>query len=487
MLKFDGKELRNLEEQVLKNQEDIENLKTSSALAELGIKIITETPFASESDLPLPYDGDYGDGFLVGSEAPYTLYVWTRGDNEYNGTWFDFGPLNAPSVIPGPVGPQGIQGVQGERGSLWASNNGAPTISQSNQNGDQFLNTATGNVYEYQNGVWNITGNIKGPQGIQGIQGPKGDIGERGLQGIQGPQGEPGQWIQIIAELANIDQLPAPDSVPRYYAYIIPVNGVKHLYIISGDETLLWLDCGAFTGPQGETGPQGQQGIQGVPGVGITTIESGTTSQTQDGYTQTPITFTKTDNSTSTLNVLAKNGASVTSITAGTSTSSDGYSTTPITFNYSDSTNQTVNVVVKEPTDAPKYVHDLYVVFRYTAGQTNYNNNIFLSIINEDSNPISSFNDFISVIHNYCYSGTTYQNGSTWLYNDRYIPCNGYVGASSQGYGTVSSIGFQQSSNPTMLLFNVTLLSNNALSGQSVTVSIANVNPINVFDSVRPF
>lgn len=348
MLKFDGKELRNLEEQVLKNQEDIDKILKEIELADLGIKVVQAVPLPSAEDLPLPYDGSYGDGFLVGSETPYRLYIWTRDDNAYNGTWFDFGPLNAPSIIPGPQGEPGETGPQGERGSLWTSNNGVPTVSQNNKNGDQFLNTATGNVYEYQNGVWNITGNIKGPQGIQGIQGPKGDIGERGLQGIQGPKGDPGQWIQIIAELANIDQLPAPDSVPRYYAYIIPVDGVKHLYIISGDETLLWLDCGAFTGPQGETGPQGQQGIQGVAGVGIASVSTGASSQTANGYTQTPVTFTKTDNSVNTINIEAKNGPTVTSITAGTPTSSDGYTTTPITFNYSDNTNQTVGVLAKE-------------------------------------------------------------------------------------------------------------------------------------------
>ena len=248
MLKFDGKELRNLEEQVLKNQEDIENLKTSSNLAELGIKIITETPFASESDLPLPYDGDYGDGFLVGSEAPYTLYVWTRGDNEYNGTWFDFGPLNAPSVIPGPVGPQGIQGQQGTRGSLWNSQSGIPTQAAGVNNNDQALNTLTGDVYQYNNGVWQLTGNIRGPQGVQGIRGLQGVQGIPGPVGPQGPKGDQGQFIQIIGTLQNTDQLPAPDSVPRYSAYLIPVGGDDHIFLIVGDETLAWHDAGVSGG-----------------------------------------------------------------------------------------------------------------------------------------------------------------------------------------------------------------------------------------------
>lgn len=420
MLKFDGKELRNLEEQVLKNQEDIDKILKEIELADLGIKVVQALPLPSAEDLPLPYDGDYGDGFLVGSETPYRLYIWTRDDNAYNGTWFDFGPLNAPSIIPGPQGEPGETGPQGERGSLWTSNNGVPTVSQNNKNGDQFLNTATGNVYEYQNGVWNIKGNIKGPQGIQGIQGPKGDIGERGQQGIQGPKGDPGQWIQIIAELANVDQLPAPDSVPRYYAYIIPVDGVKHLYIISGDETLLWLDCGAFTGPQGETGPQGQQGIQGVPGVGITTIESGTTSQTQDGYTQTPITFTKTDNSTSTLNVLAKNGPTVTSITAGTVTSSDGYTTTPITFNYSDNTNQTVNIQAKNGEDAGHlYRHDITCYSSTSSDTTSTLVRAYCTIINNSSTSLASWAALYNYINSVVQSSYQIMMSATGMYHYR--------------------------------------------------------------------
>ena len=248
MLKHNGKELRNLEEQVLKNQEDIENLKTSSNLAELGIKIITETPFASESDLPLPYAGNYGDGFLVGSEAPYDLYIWTRADNEYNGTWFNFGPLNAPSVIPGPVGPQGVQGPQGVRGSLWNSQSGIPTQVLGVNNNDQALNTITGDVYQFNNGAWQLTGNIRGTQGIQGVRGPQGIQGIQGPVGPQGPKGDQGQFIQIIGTLQNTDQLPDPNTVPRYSAYLIPVAGVEHIFLIIGTDNLAWHDAGVSGG-----------------------------------------------------------------------------------------------------------------------------------------------------------------------------------------------------------------------------------------------
>lgn len=75
MLTFNNKEYRNLQEQVFQNQNDIEALKTKAEMADLGIKIISAEPYPDEESLPLPYGGNYGDGFLVGSLMPYSLYI----------------------------------------------------------------------------------------------------------------------------------------------------------------------------------------------------------------------------------------------------------------------------------------------------------------------------------------------------------------------------------------------------------------------------
>lgn len=104
MLIYDNKIYRNLEEQVAANQQAIEKLNTKAEMADLGIRIVTAEPFQNPSLLPLPYDGEYGDGFLVGNTMPYELYIWTRENNEYNGEWFDWGVLNAPSTVQGPPG-----------------------------------------------------------------------------------------------------------------------------------------------------------------------------------------------------------------------------------------------------------------------------------------------------------------------------------------------------------------------------------------------
>lgn len=253
MITINNTQYRNLEEQVLKNEDDIAILKTTKNISDLGINIIQPEPLPSATSLPADYEGEYGDAYLVGTEAPFTLYIWTRSNQAgVTGYWFDYGPLNAPSVVPGPIGPQGIQGETGVRGSLWYSQSGAPTNTTNVNPYDQALDGSTGDIYQYNGTVWQLTGNIRGPQGLQGIQGIPGQQGPIGQTGPQGPKGDQGQFIQIMGTLENINQLPMPDSVPRYSAYLIPVSGVNHIYLLVGEGTssspIEWVDGGSFGG-----------------------------------------------------------------------------------------------------------------------------------------------------------------------------------------------------------------------------------------------
>ena len=296
MLKYDGKEFRNLEEQVLKNKSDIEFLFDSQGvLNEFGIKVVGVV--ADEIDLPASAD-DYGDAYAVGVETPYSVYIWTRANNVHpNDYWFNIGefPLQGPQ---GPQGPRGTTGEQGERG-------------------------------------------IQGPQGVQGIQGiagPQGNQGPQGAQGVQGPKGDKGDagaGFKVVGTLSNVNQLPTPSAEIQNEAYLVTIDGAYHLYIITGvDPNLLWTDCGrlegiqgpqgpqGIQGPQGakgdtgDTGPKGDQGIQGIQGVqgiqGATgngiysiTLDNGTAVS---GGTQYVMTITYTDNTTSTQTFIAPFG-----------------------------------------------------------------------------------------------------------------------------------------------------------------------------------
>lgn len=268
MLTIGDKQYRNLQEQVLFNSDRIKLIEDQANIAELGIKIISSIPLNSPSNLPYPYDGEYGDAYLVGTKSPFSLFIWTRtAEAGKEGAWFDFGPLNAPSIVPGPMGPTGPTGAQGKRGSIWASGNTDNPVPGAYQPLDKYINTSNGNVYNWTGDKWSLSGNIRGPQGIQG---PQGIVGPQGIQGVQGPKGDKGETgdaFTIIGTLPNINQLPDPTTVARNTAYLIGTAQPYMLYVIVGTDALTWQNVGEVRGIVGPQGPQGVQGVQGPQGI----------------------------------------------------------------------------------------------------------------------------------------------------------------------------------------------------------------------------
>ena len=263
MLKFENKEFRNLQEQVLKNANDIQDiLHENNVLNQFGIKVIGQIDTPAELPPTSTFQGEYGDAYAVGTSAPYSLYIWTRNIDNNSDGWFNIGLF--PQA--GPQGPQGIAGEtgpQGERGnSVFTYNEDAPsslmTLEQMTnagwKSGDTYINALSGDVWVlgYNTSMagynWILKGNIRGPQGVQGIQGPKGDIGPTGPQGPQGPQGDPGDIIKIVDILASTNELPAPTTVSHTTGYLVGTAAPYHLYIIVGEtqETQKWFDTGAF-------------------------------------------------------------------------------------------------------------------------------------------------------------------------------------------------------------------------------------------------
>ncbi len=250
MITIDGKQFRNLEEQVAYLTE-LHNIE--KGLSEWGIRIVGTVTSASDLPDPSTYGGKYGDAYAVGTAAPYDFYIWTRVSTvEGSGYWFDYGTISI--VGPqGPQGPTGAQGPQGIRGSQWFSGTGQPTTVSGYNAGDYYINIATGNIWHLhdESGIltWKLEGNIKGPQGLQGETGPRGKDGERGVEGPQGPAGPAGPIVDIVGEVDNVDQILNidPYSVPRQTAYLQNVMGTKHVWIIIGpDDNLRWYDAGLF-------------------------------------------------------------------------------------------------------------------------------------------------------------------------------------------------------------------------------------------------
>ena len=114
----------------MQNKQDIQDFKDGNqTIAEFGITVVGILSSADQ----LPASGDnFGDAYLIGTETPYDMRVWTRNIPEQRAMWVDLGAF--------PL--QGPQGPKGDKGSQIYSGNGLPTIT--GQEGDIYINTATG-------------------------------------------------------------------------------------------------------------------------------------------------------------------------------------------------------------------------------------------------------------------------------------------------------------------------------------------------------
>lgn len=241
MIKVGDNFYRNLEEQVqyLTNYHDV-----NQGLVQWGIRVVGQV--ASSSDLPAVYNGEFGDAYAVGTEAPFFFYIWTRaaatGEPDY---WFPFGEIS----IAGPQGPEGPKGDTGATGesSMWYYG-----ATPSNPKEGDMLLQSNGNVLRYQKTgsielSWVQVTNIKGATGLQGVQGPRGLQGPQGDPGPKGDTGDVGGFINIYGVLMNVNELPNPDTLHnRTIAYLIGAGYPYDLYIQAGDADgpVVWVNTG---------------------------------------------------------------------------------------------------------------------------------------------------------------------------------------------------------------------------------------------------
>ena len=274
---FDGKLYLNLEKQVQKNKEDIEYIiNEEGALNQFGLRVVGQVDTISDMPTIQAYkqsnpNWEYGDAFMVGASTAEatvvdvdnaTLLVLTRANTVYpNDFWMNLGKFPKPGPV-GPQGPQGEQGIQGEHGLDVTSGAGLPTTQP--PQGTTYINATTGDVYRRYNNIWQLIGNIKGATGSVGPVGPQGNTGPIGPQGATGPQGPRGIGVNILGTLTSTSQLPNPTTVGKDSAYIIPADGVNHLWVIEGTDNLVWTDFG--------TAGLGEKGDKGDAGVGINTM-----------------------------------------------------------------------------------------------------------------------------------------------------------------------------------------------------------------------
>ena len=288
MLKYGNRELRNLEEQVEKNAQDIEDFKNANqTIAEFGIYVIGV--LASVDDLPAQGE-NFGDAYLIGSSTPYDMHVWTRDVAHNTAKWVDLGSF--------PL--KGDKGDKGDIGSVIRVDSGEP-LNNPTSLYDFYIDRITGYWYQpYSNETgygwlkaFTLKGEkgdrgLQGKQGVQGVPGVQGKTGAIGAKGDKGDKGDTGAAFNVQGTLASSSNLPTPtaEMQDKGYAYIIPdAEGTKHIWVIQGSEStsFSWVDVGtAGVGIQGEKGADGI-GLNNLTGTDLTYGDLTVTYNTTDG------------------------------------------------------------------------------------------------------------------------------------------------------------------------------------------------------------
>lgn len=195
---------------------------------------------ASVADLPT--DVQDGTFYNVGTEAPYTLYLYSDGKWESQGT------------LQGPSGAVFTPSVQNGVIS-WTNNGGLPNPVSVDIRGPKGDTGNTGPA-----GPSGSQGPVgpAGPQGVQGVEGPvgpagpvgpKGPQGEKGPQGNigpQGPQGEPGAGLNVKGTVASESDLPTNAEQGDWYNVGTEAPYVLYLYTDGA-----WKSQGTLQGPTG--------------------------------------------------------------------------------------------------------------------------------------------------------------------------------------------------------------------------------------------
>ena len=289
MLKIGNREFRSLEEQVNYLGELVNYLQNEQGvLNQFGLKVVGNV--AVENDLPTVEDyktnypdWGYGDCYIIGVTEPYIMKVLTRADETHaSDYWFTIGQF----PLPGPKGKAGENSditVESTTTTLPGSlarvvNTGDKTHAKlqfyipAGKKGDQGI-TPTVNIGTVSAGDYaNVTNSGSTTDVILDFVVPRGPKGDS-------IKGDPGDSFKIIGTLNSTNQLPTPSESIRSNAYLIADNtGRKHLWVITGDTTLIWTDAGAITGVPGQAATISVGGTVTLPANSQASVENAGTS-----------------------------------------------------------------------------------------------------------------------------------------------------------------------------------------------------------------
>lgn len=252
------------------------------------------TQFVGEGD---PTGIIYRDGDTYIDTVSLNMWIF----NGTSSTWTTLARFSQPLA----------NGTDGEDGAKWWLVEQDPTTLPDFGNDYDFcLDRGTWNVWHKLGGQWQLTGNIKGADGINGTNGTNGIDGKDGINGTNGTDGISGtdgrdgiDGIEGTNGLDGKDGLngtDGKDGIVWYndLAYTLSADlGKDGDYFMFANGTVEYKIDGTWvfftslmgqkgdtgetgiagaTGSTGATGPQGEQGIQGIKGIPDTDGINGT-------------------------------------------------------------------------------------------------------------------------------------------------------------------------------------------------------------------
>ena len=244
LIDYNNKDILNLQEQVLKNTNDINDIAVGQlTLANFGIHV---SGILSDStklpDVSSYTDNDVGTAYLVGTETPYRLYILTKIASTGLLEWLDIGNFPQPGT-KGDKGDKGDVGAPGQA-SLWYLGSTVPTVDPKYTERDCYLNLTNGDVYYYTSGSWSLYGSLRGPKGSIGATGPQGPQGEQGPIGLTGPKGDTGGLVNILGVVATAEELPSVSTVNDTDAYLVGSTDPYDIYVVIHQPNKQWFNIG---------------------------------------------------------------------------------------------------------------------------------------------------------------------------------------------------------------------------------------------------
>jgi hypothetical protein len=131
---------------------------------------------------------------------------------------------------------QGPTGTPGTPGSLWSFGTTPPVATTTLTDGEIYLDTSTGSIYEYVSGLWSLEGTLEGPQGPAGV---------RGATGATGPTGAPGNNAADGESCATGQSVIGFDSSGNIECSVPPTLTTQDTQYSCFNDTCSW---GTFTG-----------------------------------------------------------------------------------------------------------------------------------------------------------------------------------------------------------------------------------------------